>query len=146
MPVVLSHETDSDRHPYWYAQVTHIFHVNVRYYGKNSTSHDAQRMDVLFVRWFGRDSSYPSGFSGRRLHHIGFLDEDDPDVFGFLNPDVVIRGAHLVPTFSLGEMDELLGPSFVQREEDSDEDWRAFYVNIFADHDMFMRFRGGGIQ
>jgi hypothetical protein len=58
------------------------------------------------------------------------LNEDDPDAFGFLEPDVVIRGAHLVPKFSLGETAEFLGPSFVRQEEDSDEDWQGFYVNM----------------
>ncbi|KAF8488597.1 hypothetical protein F5888DRAFT_1893304 [Russula emetica] len=28
---------------------------------------------------------------------------------------------------------------------DGEEDWDSFYVNFFADRDVFMRFRGGGV-
>jgi len=28
---------------------------------------------------------------------------------------------------------------------DGEEDWDSFYVNLFADRDMFIRFRGGGV-
>ncbi|KAF9232300.1 hypothetical protein BU15DRAFT_21088, partial [Melanogaster broomeanus] len=134
-------------HPYWYARVIRIFHVNVRYYGdsSNAPSRDSQRMNVLFVRWFGRDTAHSAGFSARRLYRVGFLTEDDPDAFGFLDPDLVIRGVHLIPAFSEGRTPEYLGPSFVRPEEDQDEDWRTFDVNMFVDRDMFMRFRGGGV-
>ncbi|KAF9230710.1 hypothetical protein BU15DRAFT_83296 [Melanogaster broomeanus] len=138
--MVLSRETDGLRHPYWYARVIRIFHVNVRYYGDNSNepSRDLQRMNVLFVRWFGRDTAHSAGFSARRLYRVGFLTEDDPDAFGFLDPDLVIRGVHLIPAFSGGRTPTTWVPSFVRPEEDQDEDW-------FVDRDMFMRFRGGGV-
>jgi hypothetical protein len=48
--IVLSYETDTNRHPYWYARVIKIFHVYVCYYSEHSQSHDPQRIDVLFVR------------------------------------------------------------------------------------------------
>ncbi|ETW82443.1 hypothetical protein HETIRDRAFT_426128 [Heterobasidion irregulare TC 32-1] len=28
---------------------------------------------------------------------------------------------------------------------ENDEDWEGYYINMFVDRDMFMRFRGGGI-
>jgi len=77
--MVLSHETDEICHPYWYARVVRIFHVNVRYFGLGSTSHEAKRMNVLFVRWFGRCINSPAGFVACCLHHIGFVEEGDPD-------------------------------------------------------------------
>ena len=40
--MMISHETDELCHPYWYAQVIRIFHVNVRYFGPGSTSHEAK--------------------------------------------------------------------------------------------------------
>ncbi|KAF7800213.1 hypothetical protein EIP86_011460, partial [Pleurotus ostreatoroseus] len=38
---------------------------------------------------------------------------------------------------------ELLDPSIAHPARAKDEDWRYFYVNIFVDRDMFMRFRDG---
>lgn len=128
--MVLSHETDSNRHPYWYAHVVKIFHVNIRHYSEHSRSDKLQRKDVLLVRWFGRNLTHHSGFSARRLPRIEFLPEDDPDAFSFLDPDVVIRGIHLIPMFSLGRTSELLGPSIARQEKDGDEDWQAFDVNM----------------
>ena len=75
-------------------------------------------------------NAYHFGFSARQLPHIGFLHEDNPDTFSFLDPDVMIRGVHLVPVFSLGCTPDWLGPSFVQSKEDGNEDWRKFYVNM----------------
>jgi hypothetical protein len=31
-----------------------------------------------------------------------FVDESDPDAFGFLDPGQVVWGAHLIPTFASG--------------------------------------------
>jgi len=161
--MVLSQETDEVRHPYWYARVIHIFHVNIRYYGEGNNGEALKRFDVLFVRWFGRATHLPSGFAARRLPKVGFLHEDDPDAFGFLDPNDVIRGVHMIPSFRQGTTEELLGPSFVRRESDDDQDWNFYDVNMsvthllscstyrlvlntsFVDRDMFMRFRGGGI-
>ena len=130
--LLLSHETDSelDRHSYWYAWVVKIFHVYVHYYGRDSQSHDLKRIDVLFVHWFGRDKAHHSGFSARCLPRIGFIPEEDLDSFGFLDPNVVIHGVHLIPAFSIGRTEELLGPSLAWPEKDGDEDWQVFYVNM----------------
>ncbi|KAG2150702.1 uncharacterized protein EDB93DRAFT_1041621, partial [Suillus bovinus] len=80
-----------------------------------------------------------------RLPRIGFLRGEDPCAFGFVDPDVVIRAIHLIPAFEHGQTDQLLADSFVRREADLGKDWLYFYINIFADRDMFMRYRGGGI-
>ena len=130
--LLLSHETDLelDCHPYWYVWVVKIFHVYICYYGRDSQSHNLKCIDVLFVRWFGQDKAHRSSFSARRLPHIGFIPEEDLDSFGFLDPNVVIRDVHLIPAFSLGQTEELLGPLLAWPEKDSDEDWQAFYINM----------------
>ncbi|KAG2744431.1 hypothetical protein P692DRAFT_20878210 [Suillus brevipes Sb2] len=124
--MMLSHEDDEDRHPYWYARIIKVFHVNVWNYGP--------------------DITFNAGWSAKRLHRIGFFKCNDPDSFGFVDPDQVIRGVHLIPGFHYGRTDTRLGPSFVRPPEDKDTDWLYFYVNHFVDHDMFMRFRGGGVR
>jgi hypothetical protein len=45
---------DDARHPFWYARVLGIYHVNT-YFG---ASIQPERMDFLFVRWFGRDPDW----------------------------------------------------------------------------------------
>ena len=71
-------------------------------------------MDLLWVRWFGRELGYASGWDTRRLHRLGFIPHDQPDAFGFLDPADVIRGIHLIPAFAHGH----------------DEEWVYYYVNM----------------
>jgi hypothetical protein len=56
----LAHEDDSDEdlHPYWYAKVLGIYHVNVRV----SDHTEPQRMEFLWVHWFGWDPDHQGGF------------------------------------------------------------------------------------
>ncbi|KAI6118067.1 hypothetical protein F5141DRAFT_1000156 [Pisolithus sp. B1] len=103
--MLLSHETDNLHHPYWYAHVIRIFHVNVQYYGDNHSSDGMQQMNMLFT--------WGSGFAARWPYWVGFIPEDDPDTFGFLDPDLIIHGVHLIPAFSLRQTAEYLGPSFI---------------------------------
>ncbi|KIJ60802.1 hypothetical protein HYDPIDRAFT_116648 [Hydnomerulius pinastri MD-312] len=147
--MVLSHE-DERSHPYWYARVIQVFHVMVEYRkDKHSVFAEPTHMNVLFIRWFRRDTMFESGWNAKRLHRLEFFDQESPsDAFGFLDPDSVVRGVHLIPAFAYGATEELLGPSFVRRRKEAVErhkDWRYFYVNMFVDRDMFMRLRGGGI-
>ncbi|KAH7909388.1 hypothetical protein BJ138DRAFT_1102735 [Hygrophoropsis aurantiaca] len=143
--MVLAHEdaNDNDSHPYWYARILKILHVNVRHTGNESTSD--HQMDVLFVRWFGRDTRIQSGFTAKRLPRVGYLPIDEPGAFGFLDPDQVIRGVHLIPAFAYDRTANYIPSSIAQREEGEVDDWLYHYVNIFVDRDMFMRYRGGGI-
>ncbi|TFY75070.1 hypothetical protein EWM64_g8942 [Hericium alpestre] len=54
----------------------------------------------------------------------------DAASFGFLDPDDVIREAHLIPAFVHGQ---------------TEQEWDFYYVNIFADRDIFMRYAGIGV-
>jgi hypothetical protein len=129
--MVLSHEEDQDRHPYWYCRILCVFHALVRHTGPDSVSTDVQRMDVLWVRWFGRDLGHQGGWKTKRLHRLGFLsaNSEECEALGFLDPKEVIRGVHLLPAFGFGRTSELLGPSVVRQASEQDEDWRYYYVN-----------------
>ena len=85
-----------------------IFYVNICYYGDCSLSDEPQCKDVLFVHWFGHDPTYSSIFQSCQLSFIGFLPEDDLDAFGFLDPDLVIQGVHLILSFLEGQTSNLL--------------------------------------
>ncbi|KAG2068887.1 hypothetical protein BDR04DRAFT_1023286, partial [Suillus decipiens] len=138
--------------------IVRIFHVNVEYC-ENKYSHYSQPrcMEVLFVHWFRRDG-LPAGFSAKRLQCFQFFDKDSlNEAFGFLDPDSIICGVHIIPAFAYSCTDTLLGPSFVHKEEELDTDWHYYYVNmyvlfspllyysLFVDRDIFMRFCGGRI-
>lgn len=142
--MVLAHEDD---HPYWYAWILGVFHVNVVYTGNDTPSFNSpQQMDFVWVRWFGRDpNNYQSGWKVKRLHRLGFIPADEPGAFGFLDPRHLIRGVHLIPAFAYGRTDGLLPPSIARLLHENNEDWKFYYVNMFVDRDMFMRFRGGGV-
>ena len=80
---------DDARHPFWYARVLGIYHANC-YFGLNSST-QPDRMEFLFVRWFGRDPDWQGGPGTCRLDQIGWVPEDDPSgAFGFLDPARVI--------------------------------------------------------
>ena len=122
-------------------------------------------MDILWVRWYGKDNQHESRWQAKQLPCIGFVPASDPDAFGFLDPLDVIRAVHLIPAFAYGKDANGLGPSIVRQPRDSpdDLDWAYLYVNMcvpsipaspyflltlslsFVDRDMFMRFRGGGV-
>ncbi|KIJ58626.1 hypothetical protein HYDPIDRAFT_33994 [Hydnomerulius pinastri MD-312] len=137
--MVLSREQGPDAHPFWYAQVLGAFLIKVHYAGVEQT------MDFLWVRWFGVVPGYRWGIQKARLPKIGFI-PDSPAAFGFLDPSLVIRACHLIPAFAAGRTDSLLrrGPSAARAANEAD-DWTAYYVNIFADRDMFARFAGIGV-
>lgn len=133
--MVLSHEDKAlNRHPYWYARVLSIFHADVRLNNGDGTATPSQRLEGLWVRWYGLNSEHRGGWDTRRLHRVGFVEHDpvEEGTFGFIDPSVVIRGVHLIPAFAHGKTSDLLGPSKIARlgPKEGDEDWRYYYVNI----------------
>jgi hypothetical protein len=103
--MVLSCEEGEDVHPFWYARVVKIFHLLV-YHSKSTPEAEhtqailePQRMDVLWVRWFGLDTDTRGGWPKKQCHGISFIPWDEPGVFGFLNPMQVVREVHLIPNF-----------------------------------------------
>jgi hypothetical protein len=135
--MVHSHEDEDpdgtiEAHLYWYARIIGVFHAQVRYVGPNSDSMDPRKMEFLWVRWFGRDLTHKAGFKAKRLHCVGFLPSDHLDAFGFLDPNEVIRGAHLVPSFHHGRTSHLLAPSIARQEGEKDEDWIYYYIALYV--------------
>jgi hypothetical protein len=131
--MVLSCEDGEGVHPFWYARVIKIFHLLVRHRRLGPPTEEAstepQRMDVLWVRWFGIDADARGGWSKKRLHGVSFIPSDEPGAFGFLDPTQVIRGVHLIPNFPRGRTGTRLPPSIARSADDDDEDWDSFYVN-----------------
>jgi hypothetical protein len=121
-------EDPENKHPYWYARVIGIFHAMVLRVGSGTTY---QQIDFLWVRWYGLDMRARSGFKARRLHQVGFLDSnDDTNAFGFIDPLDVIRAIHLIPAFHFGKTSQLLSPSLARHEDEGDEDYQRYYINM----------------
>ncbi|PPQ73389.1 hypothetical protein CVT24_008509 [Panaeolus cyanescens] len=167
-PNIMVLSPDDQEHPYWYAKIIGIYHVLVVHH---SLQPEPKLMHFPWVRWYGMEPSkhYKYGWKAQKLPRIGFVDDSsatgntphssdtsDSDsstnedlsspAFGFIDPANVIRAVHLIPAFHHGHTKGLLGASDLARQpEEEDSDWNFFYVNIFADRDMMMRFRGGGV-
>jgi len=128
--MTLAHEDEEDknnRHPYWYAKVLGIFHVNIRL----SDNSETEKMDFLWVHWFGRDPDYRGGLEACRLHRVGLMDPEDPSSYLFLNPSDMLQAIHLIPAFSTGRL-----ASDPEADEDN-TDWEFYYVSMY----VFLIFR-----
>lgn len=126
--MVLSGERNP-RHPYWYAQVLRIYHMEVWIKDKHPPA--KWHLDVLWVRWLAPLRTHKSGMNHARLPKIAFMEESDPDAFGFLNPGQVIRGAHLIPAFASrrGISSLCYGQSLACPQGELD-DWEEHYVGM----------------
>ncbi|THU95750.1 hypothetical protein K435DRAFT_665829, partial [Dendrothele bispora CBS 962.96] len=133
--MVLASGTDENSHPYWYARILGIFHVMARH-----NKGQPQRFDFLWVCWYGLDEKWKFGAKSKRMPRVEFIRSSDDCAFGFIDPACVIQAVHLIPAFALGTTKEFLGHSVARQECENDEDWYRFYVGIFVNRDMFIRY------
>ncbi|KDQ29950.1 hypothetical protein PLEOSDRAFT_1074586 [Pleurotus ostreatus PC15] len=131
------------RNLFWYGRILNIFHVVVHH----PELAVKKRMDFLWVRWFGIDESFTSGWRAQRLHRIGFVPASDESAFSFLDPAEIIRAVHLIPAFAHGETAQPEPSSSVASisEAKNKGKWNFYYVGMFADRDLLMRHLGGGV-
>lgn len=141
--MTLAHEDDDEhrKHPFWYGRILGIFHAMVQYTGPRSCSVDPQRMEFLWVRWYGRDLDHVGGWKAKHLHRVGFVDSEDPAAFGFLDPQEVIRGVHLIPAFAHGKTaDPLPSNSMARTQCENHEDWQHFYISMLVNFISLLHF------
>ncbi|KAL0057520.1 hypothetical protein AAF712_015841 [Marasmius tenuissimus] len=114
----------NDPHPYLYARVIGIYHANVLYVGGGPF-----------------DKGHEWGWKAKQLPCVHFMDGEDPDAFGFVDPLQVIRVLHMVPSYKYNTTEELLSPKSLARVYEKfyerqymkeEEEWRHFY-NVFPD-------------
>ncbi|KAK0243613.1 hypothetical protein EDD85DRAFT_918032 [Armillaria nabsnona] len=116
-------DSNNDAHPYLYARVIGIFHAT-------SIDRTAKNLQFLWVRWYAFDSSIPSGFRAKHLPCIGFLPGDDPQAFGFVDPNDVLHASHVMPAYVYGQTSDILPPSICRRSNENDMDWAHYYVDM----------------
>lgn len=119
--------SQDDEHPFLYAEVISILHANV---GHPDLPGGLERMEFLYVRWLDLDPSHLGGIETKRLHRVKYLDHNDSNAFGFLDPQLVVRAMHLIPAFHHGRTKSYLPRSLIRPPEQNDEDWCSFYVNL----------------
>lgn len=127
--MVLSQDSSSS-HPYTYGRVIGLFHVDIAYTGPGLIAHHMQRLDVVWVRWFQVEPNSSQYFIKKRLPQVKFIHYSDPSAFGFLDPELIIRGVHIIPSFAQGQTNKLLPASLVRFPTESDKDYEWYYVNM----------------
>ncbi|KAI0369443.1 hypothetical protein BV20DRAFT_946216 [Pilatotrama ljubarskyi] len=136
-----------EAHPYLYARVISIFHVNALLLHPNAEAEEPEPelVHVLWVRWYELDTSIPAGLSARRPYRLRFAGLDD-EPFSFIAPSQVLRSVHIMPAPHYGRTNAALPfPSITRGESCEDDDYTFYYVGMWSDRDLFMRFLGGGI-
>jgi hypothetical protein len=129
--MVLADYSDADcmsHHPFWYAQVLRIYHVNVVYTGPGTLDYRSRRFDFLWVRWYRNIANAPTARSWEtyKLDCIRFPPMGDDDAFGFVDPADVLRSSYIAPSFSSGLL-RSDGVSLSRCAQDS-KDWGRYYV------------------
>ena len=116
-------------HPYLYARVLGIFHINATYTGPGVAGYYSHQVDFLWVRWY-QYVEEGAGWDASTLDRVCFLPMADDGAFGFVDPDDVLRGCHIIPQFSHG-LHHLDGTGISCCAQDS-LDWHFYYVNRFV--------------
>ncbi|KAK6991432.1 hypothetical protein R3P38DRAFT_3331688 [Favolaschia claudopus] len=98
----LAPEEENPVHPFSYAQIIGIFHADILNLADGPGA-KIQTKEFLWIRRYRIDKTFRAGFKRRRLHRLEFLPDSDPQAFGFLDPDEVIRGSHIIPAFARDE-------------------------------------------
>jgi len=122
--VMVLNNVDDD-HPFAYAQVLGIYHVNVVLKGPETVNLRPRRLDFLWVRWYRTTSNH--SWQSYKLDCVRFPPMADEDAFGFLDPRDVLRACHLIPRFSTARVhSDGIGLSRVARDG---RDWHQYVVN-----------------
>ena len=102
-----------------YARVLGVYHVQAIYEGPGSPGYSPGRFDFLWVRWYELGDEPPYS-----LRSLTFLPCLAMSTFDFVDPEDVVRAAHIVPAFCDGKRNEA---SWSPIAGDGN-DWCRYYV------------------
>jgi hypothetical protein len=120
---VMVYAPDLYPHPWRYAVVLRIIHVEA--YTIPQKPSEAQRVDALWVRWLTTDSTHAFGARVKRLERVEYMPLENPEAFGFVHPNEIIRAVHIEPAVAHGKS-RARTPKLV-RDEDAG-DWCFHYI------------------
>jgi hypothetical protein len=118
------------KHPFLYARVLGIYHVNIIYTGEDRLDYTPRRVEFLWVRWFEYDGSRSVGWPDMKLDSLRFPPMADQGAFGFVDPRDVLRGCHILPRFSKGKA-RVDGVGLSRLAHDA-QDWSRYHVNRYV--------------
>lgn len=108
--MLLASDSEHDRagsnseHPFLYARVLGIYHVNVAYATMGMHDYITRRLDFVWVRWYEYVGTRSFCWADCRLDSIRFPPMASEYAFGFLDPQDILRGCHVIPSFVGGEV------------------------------------------
>ena len=111
-------------HPFRYARVLGVYHVNAVYVGPGMVDYQPRRMEFLWVRWYRRIETGWDAFKLRRVHFPPIAEEE---AFGYIDPSDILRSCHIIPAFSMGKFH--VDDRGLSRLAGDSSDWAAYYVN-----------------
>ncbi|KAF9644427.1 hypothetical protein BDM02DRAFT_3190600 [Thelephora ganbajun] len=77
---------------------------------------------------------------------LQFVELDDTvEWHSFISPSDILHATHTIPTFEWNLMEPQLCHEGSHAVRFLKDNWNYYYVNIFVDRDMFMRYQGGGV-
>ncbi|TFK18413.1 hypothetical protein FA15DRAFT_603337 [Coprinopsis marcescibilis] len=132
-------------HPFLYARVLQIFNAQFdttevvkdapnRFYTKNPWL----SVPCLWIHWY----EWSPRRSEFQLDPVRLKAPGSPGSTAFIHPKDILRASHIIPRFTLGWRKGCNGSNSATAVSDR-KDWVSYYVNRFADRDMFMRYLWG---
>lgn len=125
-------EDSDDRFPYLYGHVVDVFHFHVRENVEGRLS-EPRMLEAVFLHYMEQDRTYRSGWEAKRLPRVLYLPHTDPHAFGCIDPNDIIRAAHIHPVFSGDKTEAFLPDKSVARPDGyPTEDYRRYYVGVYV--------------
>jgi hypothetical protein len=129
--MLLANDDDESNahHPFYYARVLGIYHVNVIYTEEGMQGYTPRTMEFLWVRWFEYDGNRSVAWADLKLDSVRFPPMASEGAFGFVDPKDVLRGAHIIPAFTKGKARrDGIGLSRLAKDA---PDWAYYRVNRY---------------
>ena len=120
----------STEHPFLYARVLGIYHVNVAYARTGMLDYVTRRLDFVWVRWYDYIGTDSLRWSDRRLDSVCFPPLDNEKACGFIGPQDILCGCHIIPAFVDGKVHRDL--TSLSRSAKDVNDFKRYLIDRFA--------------
>jgi hypothetical protein len=129
--MMLANDRDAENdHPFWFARVLGIYHVNAVYTDPGMLDYTSQRFDFLWVRWFQSHGKTSARWQEHHLDTVSFPPMAHQDSFGFVDPEDVLRGCHIIPHFRHRRVH--FDSVSLSRCANDGQDWNRYAVNRYG--------------